>query len=160
MTKIKVFIENEANSNQKNLYNEKTLEYRKTVTVSREYPYPYGFILNTTSGDGDNADCFVITDKKLKTGEIVECEVVDLMEQIEATIDADGNEVREDDHNVLAVLDGEEIDVNDHVKNNLKDFVAHVFDYLPHKKIKVGKFLGKDEARAFILKCNDDNADE
>ena len=70
---MKVFIENEAGSNQKNLYNEKTLEYRKTVGVSRKYPYPYGFILETTSGDGDNLDCFILTEKKLKTGSIVNC---------------------------------------------------------------------------------------
>jgi len=67
---MKVFIENEAGSNQKNLYNEKTLEYRKTVTVSREYPYPYGFILDTISGDGDNLDCFITTDAKLETGQV------------------------------------------------------------------------------------------
>lgn len=63
---MKIFIENEAGSDQKNLYNEKTLEYKKTVTVSRKYPYPYGFALDTTSGDGDNVDVFVITDQKIK----------------------------------------------------------------------------------------------
>mgnify|MGYP001570857230 CR=1 FL=1 len=66
---MKAFIENEAGSNQKNIYNEKTLEYKKTVTVSRKYPYPYGFILDTTSGDGDNLDVFVLTEKKLKSGQ-------------------------------------------------------------------------------------------
>ena len=77
---MKVFIENEAGSNQKNLYNEKILEYRKTVTVSRKYPYPYGFILDTTSGDDDNVDAFIITDKPLKSGQIIECKPVGLME--------------------------------------------------------------------------------
>ena len=80
---MQVFIENEADSDQKNLYNEKTLEYKKTITVSCKYPYPHGFILDTTSGDGDNIDCFIITDKKLKRGQIVECELVGLMEQTE-----------------------------------------------------------------------------
>ena len=60
---MKVFIENESGTDQKNVYNEKTLEYKKTVTVSRKYPFPYGFILDTTSGDGDNLDCFIITEK-------------------------------------------------------------------------------------------------
>lgn len=60
---MKVFIENEAGSNQKNIYDEKTLEYKKTVTISRKYPYPYGFIIDTTSGDGDNLDVFIITEK-------------------------------------------------------------------------------------------------
>ena len=80
---MKVFIENEAGSDQKNLYNEKTLKYKKTVTVSKKYPYPYGFIIDTTSGDGDNLDVFVVTNKKLNRGQIVECDPIGLMEQIE-----------------------------------------------------------------------------
>ena len=54
---IKVFIQNEAGSDQKHLHDEKTLEYKHTVRVSRSYPFPYGFILDTTSEDGDNLDC-------------------------------------------------------------------------------------------------------
>ncbi len=42
---MKVFIENEAGSNLKNLFNEDTLEFRKTVQVSAGYPFPYGLYL-------------------------------------------------------------------------------------------------------------------
>ncbi len=80
---MKVFIENEAGSNKKNLYDEQTFEFRQTLTVSRPYPFPYGFIIGTTSGDGDSIDCFVITEQKLKPGQIVECEPIGLMEQTE-----------------------------------------------------------------------------
>src|SRR3989344_4253782 len=125
---MKVFIENEAGTNQKNLYNEKTLEYKKTVTVSRKYPFPYGFILKTTSGDGDNLDCFIVTDKELKTGQIVECEPIGIMEQIE-----DGKE----DHNVLARLNGEEATVGPEIKEKLTEFVSHVFDHRIGKVVKV-----------------------
>jgi len=110
---MKVFIENEAGSNQKNLYNEKTLEYRQTVTVSRRYPYPYGFIMETTSGDGDNVDVFVLTDQPLKSGQMIECEPVGLMEQMEKSWDESQGEREEVDHNVLAVLSG------DHQSRNL-----------------------------------------
>ncbi|MBI4599520.1 inorganic diphosphatase, partial [Candidatus Uhrbacteria bacterium] len=134
---MKVFIENEAGSNQKNLYNEKTLEYRKTVEVSRKYPYPYGFILETTSGDGDNLDCFILTKQKLKTGSIVECVPIGLMEQFE-----DGKE----DHNVLATLKDESAEVNPEVKEKLTEFVSHVFDHRKGKVITVGNFYYKDEA--------------
>lgn len=144
---MKVFIENEAGSNKKNLHNEKTLEYKKTVTVSREYPYPYGFILDTTSGDGDNLDCFVLTDKKLKTGEIVDVESIGLMEQTE-----DGDE----DHNILANLPGETYEVTEDTKSKLIDFVEHVFDHLPNKKMVVtGFFHGKSEAEALIKRSLD-----
>lgn len=143
---LRVFIQNEANSNRKNIHDEKTLEYKKMIIVSREYPYPYGFILNTTSGDGDNLDCYVLTRQTLKTGQIVECEPVDLMEQIE-----DGKE----DHNILAVLTGEDAEVTGEVKTTLTDFVLHVFDHIAGKAINVGNFLGRDAAINLIQKCRD-----
>lgn len=152
---MKVFIENEAGSNQKNIYNEKTLEYKKTVTVSREYPYYYGFILDTASGDGDNLDCFVITEKKLKNGQVVECELVGLMEQIEITGDSSKDSIEEEDHNVLAIFSDEKIMINGSVKETLRDFVSHVFDHLPNKKVRVGNFLGQSEALQYIEKCQD-----
>ena len=143
---MNVFIENEAGFSEKNIFNEKTLEYKKTYPVSRAYPYPYGFILDTTSGDGDNLDCFVITDKKLKRGDVVECEAVGLMEQI------DDNE---EDHNLLASLVDDEVEIDKNVEAALTDFVMHVFDHLPDKKVSVGAFLGKNDAEAYIAKCQD-----
>lgn len=143
---MKVFIENEAGSDQKNLYNEKTLEYKKTVTVSRKYPFPYGFVLDTTSGDGDNLDCFIITEQKLKTGQIIECEPIGLMEQFE-----DGKE----DHNVLAKLPGEEVKMTEEFRDMLTEFVLHVFDHKRDKVVKVGRFLDKKEAEEYINQCLD-----
>jgi len=145
---MKIFIENEAGSNQKNLYNEKTLEYRKTVEVSRKYPYPYGFILETTSGDGGNLDCFILTKKELKTGSIVECEPIGLMEQFE-----DGKE----DPTVLATLKSESVEVNPETKEKLTEFVSHVFDHRKGKVVKVGNFYDKEKAEEYIEKCRDEN---
>lgn len=152
---MKVFIENEADSNQKNIYNEKTLEHKKTVTVSRKYPYPYGFILDTTSGDGDNLDVFVVTDKKLKSGQVVECEPIGLMEQIETTWEQSKGNVDEEDHNVLAVFPNENTVIDGRVKDKLRDFVSHIFDHLPNKKVRVGDFLDKEAALQYIEKCKD-----
>lgn len=153
---MKVFIENEAGSDQKNLYHEKTFEYKKTVTVSREYPYPYGFILNTTSGDGDNVDVFILTDKPLKSGEIVDCEPVGLMEQMEKSWDKTKGDTEEIDHNILAVMEGvDESMINDEVKNKLSDFVNHVFDHISPGKVRVGNFLDKKSALKYIKKCMD-----
>ena len=143
---MKVFIENQAESNQKNIYNEKTLEYKETFTVSREYPFPYGFVLNTTNADGDNLDCFIITAKDLKTGQIIDCEPIGMMEQTE-----DGKE----DNNILAKLSGEEVIVDNSVIKKLTEFIAHVFDYRAGKIVKVGRFLDKLEAEKYINKCLD-----
>lgn len=143
---MKVFIENETGSDQKNLFIEKTLEYKKTITVSRKYPFPYGFILGTTSGDGDNIDCFVITDKQLKTGQIIECEPIGIMEQIED---------EKEDHNILAKLNEEEVSISFDIREKLTEFVSHVFDHRIGKVVKVGKFLDKIEAEQYINKCLD-----
>jgi inorganic pyrophosphatase len=153
---MKVFVENEAGLDQKNLYNEKTLEYKKTYTVSKKYPYPYGFILDTTSGDGDNVDAFIITNRKLKSGQIVECEPIGLMEQIELSRDTENIEKEEIDHNVLMVVKGENVDVmDDEIKNTLTDFVLHVFDHIQLNKNKVGNFLSKEAAIQYINSCKD-----
>ncbi|MEA3344276.1 MAG: inorganic diphosphatase [Patescibacteria group bacterium] len=152
---MKVFIENEAGSNQKNIYNEKTLEYKKTVTMSRKYLYPYGFIIDTTSGDGDNLDVFVITQTELKSGQIIECEPIGLMEQTETTTDSSGKKTIEEDHNILAKLSGEDVIVDDHLKNRFRDLVSHAFDHLSNKKVRVGNFLDKKSALEYIKKCKD-----
>ena len=94
---MRVFIENEAGSRRKNIYDERTLAHLRTVEVSAAYPFPYGFVLGTISGDGDAVDCFVLTETPLPSGTIVECQPVGLLEQIE-----DG----EIDHKVLAVPPG------------------------------------------------------
>ena len=143
---MKVFIQNEAGSNKKNLHNEKTLEYKETITVSRAYPYPYGFILNTTTEDGCNLDCFVITRQTLKTGQIVECEPFGLMEQIEDN---------QEDHNILAVFPEEGMRIDEEVRNILTEFVIHVFSHIEGKEISVGRFMGKEEAITHIEKCSD-----
>jgi len=155
LMKIKIFIENQADSDQKNIYNEKTLEYRKTVTISQKYPYPYGFILNTTSGDGDNLDVFVITDQKLEKGQIIEGAPIALMEQFEITQNDSGDSIKEEDHNVITVPDGETIVLTKDIEEKLRRFVLHAFDCLPHKKSEVGNFLDKNSAEKYIKNCLD-----
>ena len=141
---IRVFIQNEAGSDQKHLHDEKTLEYKRTVTVSRPYPFPYGFILDTTSEDGDNLDCFVITKQPLKTGSLVECEPIALLEQIE-----DG----EEDHNVLAALQGEAPEIDQAMMDTFREFTFHVFDHVPGKEIAVGRLLPREAAEQHIRAC-------
>jgi len=145
---MKVFIENEAGSDQKNIYDEKTLDYKKTYTVSRKYPFPYGFILDTTSGDGDNLDCFIITNKELKTGQTVDCEPIGIMEQFE-------DEDEKEDHNILARLNGEEKSIDQNIIEKLTEFVLHVFEHKIGKIVKVGRFLDKEAATKYISQCLD-----
>lgn len=141
---LTVFIQNEAGSNRKNYPDEKTLEYKSSKLVSRPYPFPYGFIIGTAAADGLKLDCFVITSRPLKTGEIVSCEPIGLMEQIE-----DGLE----DHNVLARLSGEDMSVRPEVEAVLADFVRNVFLHVAGKHVVVVKFFGVERALAHIAAC-------
>lgn len=136
-----VFIQNEAGSTIKNRHNEKSLEWQSREAVSRPYPYPYGFALNTTAEDGDNVDCFVLTARQLQTGHVVECRPVALMQQIE-----DG----EQDHNVLAVIEGEEFELSDSIKATLTSFVMNVFAHIHGKHMCVGEFLGPRAAEEYV----------
>lgn len=138
---MQVFIENQAGSAVKHFYNEETLEPKGSARVSRPYPFPYGFILNTTAADGDNVDCFVLTQQTLHTGQIVECDAIALMEQIE-----DG----EEDHKVLAILPGDQYQLDDSVRKTLIEFVTHVFEHIPGKQISVGAFHGREAALRYV----------
>jgi inorganic pyrophosphatase len=143
---VKVFIQNEAGSFVKHSHDEKTLELKGEERVSRAYPFPYGFILTTTAEDGDNVDCFVLTNKALRTGQLVECEAIGLMEQIE------DNEI---DHNILAVLSSEDMRLNSEVKQTITEFVRHVFDHIPGKNIRTGEFRDSGAATRHVRRCQD-----
>ncbi|NKB65984.1 MAG: hypothetical protein GKR89_02875 [Candidatus Latescibacteria bacterium] len=146
---VKVFIQNEAGSKTKNFHNEKTLEYQYSTQVSRPYPYPYGFILDTTADDGCNVDCYILTGQSLPTGTIVDCEPIALLEQIE------DDEV---DHNILAVMPGETAPDQHEYLAVLTDFIHHVFDHIKGKQIEVGRLLSTQTALDHIKSQSDSSA--
>ena len=141
---VRVFIENEATSYTKNLHDEASLVHLGSVQVSRPYPFPYGFLLDTVNADGDNLDCYVLTSRPLERGSIVDCEVVGLMEQTESG---------QQDDNVLATLPGEAVVVDAAVQHRLTDFVSHVFDHVPGREVRAGRFLGEPDAWRRIEGC-------
>jgi inorganic pyrophosphatase len=143
---VKVFIQNEAGSVVKNMHNEKSLELTGMVRVSCAYPLPYGFILDTTADDGLNVDCFVLTKTPLRSGQVVECEPIGLMEQIENGIE---------DHNVIAVIQGEDEHLDDRVKQILIQFVRHVFDHIAGKTIQAGAFRDRLAAVEHVSRHQD-----
>lgn len=100
-------------------------------------------MLNTNAADGDNVDCFVLTKTVLLTGQIVECEPMGLMEQME-----DGDE----DHKILALLPGEESQFDESIRVKLIEFVSHVFDHMPGKQIIAGEFHGREAALNYLQK--------
>ena len=138
---MKVLIENEAGSLIKHLYDERTFKLMSTRKLQRAYPFPYGFIIGTESGDGMCLDCFLLTRNAIPSGEIVEAEPIAMFEQIE-----DGKE----DHNILAVPVGQRFELTAEIQDVLRDFVMNVFADVRGKSMTVGRFLGKEEALSLI----------
>ncbi len=143
---IKVLIQAEAGSPNKMRYDEKTLKPIEVGRVSLPYPCPYGFILATTAADGDNVDCYVFGDDSLKTGSIVDCEIVGLLEQIESG---------EPDHKVLAVVAGQKAVLPDGVAEVLEDFIYGVFTQYPDSAVSVGAVQPRDAAVRYVRACRD-----
>ena len=138
---IRVFMQNEAGSSQKNYHDEKTLAFHHSRLVSHAYPFPYGFIVGTDAADGCNVDCFVITNQALSAGSIVVCEPVGLMEQFE-----DGIE----DHNVLARLPGDAHEIDGTVEAALTEHALKCFTHILGKRMRIGRFLGAAEAETHV----------
>ena len=138
---MRVFIENEAGSRRKHTYDERTLRLVRSVEVSAAYPFPYGFVVGTVSGDGDAIDCFVVTARRLTTGEWLECDPVALLEQVE-----DGAI----DHKLLAVPAGEPATINETTVAALRDFAAGVFAHVAGKRMEIGRLLDREAAEAYL----------
>jgi len=141
---MQVFIENQAGSRRKNIYDERTLRHLHTVDVSASYPYPYGFVIGTVSGDGDAVDCFVLTSEPLSAGTTLECNPIGLLEQIE-----DG----EVDHKILAVPSGAVAAIDDAVVAALKEFISRVFSHVSDKRMEVGRLLDRSAAESYLRQC-------
>ncbi len=142
---VRVFIENEAGSATKHIYDDRTLDFIKSVEVARCYPYPYGFVLDTLGGDGDSVDCFVVTDRPLRSAEIIDCIPLHLLEQIE-----DG----EIDHKVLSVPVGSTAEIEENVIVEIRYFIESVFSHMPGKKMKLGALHGAAQARQYVQSCS------
>ncbi len=154
---MKVFIEAEKGSHEKNVYDEATLAWKTVKRSLLQYPYPYGFILGTATDDGEAVDCYIITEKKLQAGTTVDCEVGALLEFFESD---------EIDHKVVAFLsepeDGvsdivrpdnqREILLNTNLRKELTEFITGIWKKYPEIKIKVGELQSKKAAIEYVKK--------
>jgi inorganic pyrophosphatase len=143
---MRVFIENEAGSRHKHIWDERTLERLRSVEVSAAYPFPYGFVPGTVGDDGAAVDCFVLTQAPLAAGGVVECEPVALLEQIE-----DGAI----DHKVLAVPRGEAPLLDPAAVARVRAFIAAVFAHVPGKRMELGRLHDRAAAEEHVRRCWD-----
>jgi inorganic pyrophosphatase len=140
---IQVFIQVAAGSCDRNIYNERTLEYLETRPGSQPYPYPYGFIIGTSAADGGCVDCYLITSDKLTAGAIVECEPVGLLLQDEAG---------EVDHKVLAAIPGQDVALGQELLQELQEFIYAGFAKYPDMRVRVGPILPREAALDHLQK--------
>lgn len=140
---MRAFIENEADSKDKNNYDQVTLKHVRTLhdATSIPVPFPYGFIPETTSGDGDCLDCFVVTKKRLRAGETVDGQLIGMVELIDTG---------KQDNKLLLSLTSEGVVLSESDKSMISNFLNHMFDHRPNRSTQVGSFQGPDEAKRFL----------
>ena len=134
---MKVFVEQTCESNKRNVFDNQTGKYLKTVDFNLTYPYAYGYILDTLASDGDELDCYIVTQQQFEHSSVIECEPVAMVEYFE-----DG----QPDHKIFMVPIGETGKVTEKVKKDLLEFDARYFEGQPNKNSKVGNFLEKEAA--------------
>ena len=137
----RVFVEQSGEKNKKNVFDKKSGALLKTVSIDVTYPYPYGYILDTAAADGDQLDCYIITDKKYAAESIVECEAVGMVEWFEDN---------EEDHKILMAPSANGCEITPEVRSRIIDFAEHFFDDRPDKKYRLGNFYGVDKAIELI----------
>ena len=138
---IEVFVEVQAGSRDKRLYDEETLQYKETRRVMLPYPFPYGFVLGTRCENGEGVDCYILTSDPLEAGTVVGCRPVGLLEQAED---------KEIDHKVLATLPGQSADLDQELHARLSSFIRGVFRAFPDTAVQVGRILPRERALEYL----------
>ncbi len=119
-----------------------------------EYPFNYGFIPDTMSGDGDPADVLVLSSKPTTVGVVIPCRPIGMLEmEDEAGIDnkivavpiAKVDQKFKDYNDVSDIPDG--------IKEKIKYFFENYKKTEPGKWVKIKDWEGKQEALEEIKKA-------
>lgn len=139
---LKAIIEVDKGSSKRAVFDDH-LELIRYRMVNTPYPFPYGFILNTSSEDGDGIDCYILTDKHLQAGTIIDCVPIGLLEQFE-------NE--EVDSKIICLTEGDDFNFEqDHVQQ-IRSFILQIFKKHPNVEIKFGEYKDAEYAIQYINK--------
>ena len=111
------------------------------------YPFNYGYIVGTMSGDGDPLDAVVVCRPSLQAGCFIECRIIGAL----ITSDEKGR-----DEKILLVpttkIDPSSMDIKDymdldaHTLNEIKYFFEHYKDLEKGKFVKIENFVHMNEA--------------
>ena len=152
---INVFVEISKGSSTKYEVDEESgfLMVDRFLYTSMVFPFNYGFVPNTKAKDGDPLDVVIISSFSVNPGAIIPVRPVGMLQmEDEAGID----------HKIIAVpaekIDPEQKnindidDVNEHIKDKIKNFFNNYKALEPNKWVKTKDFLGKKEAQEEIKK--------
>jgi len=139
-TSLKAIVEVEKGSSTRAAIDEqlKIIGYRD---IGTPYPFAYGFILNTSSEDGDGVDCYILTDRDIRTGAIIDCVPIGLLEIFEN---------QEVDSKVICVLEEDDFRFEPEHIQQIKRFVLHLFGKFPEIEIKFGDYKDASHAAEYI----------
>jgi inorganic pyrophosphatase len=137
---VKSFVEVEKGSFQRAVFDEH-LEIVMYREVSVPYPFAYGFILNTLSDDGDEIDCYILTNEHLKAGTIIDCVPIGLLEQFEK---------EEVDCKIISLIESDDFRFEQEHLQQIKRFIFQIFKNYPEVEIKFGEYRDGDYAIEYI----------
>ncbi len=142
--KINAIIEIPTGSTEKIEWNRATCKFdidRKEPSLFPE-PANYGFIPQTTSGDGDNLDVIILSNEPISTGSVIEADVIGIMKFI------DNHDV---DDKIIAVQSGNKsVVLSDIIKGQLDSYFSHYKDYIRPGMTDVLGWGGAEEAGVVI----------
>ncbi|MEK7497361.1 MAG: inorganic diphosphatase [Patescibacteria group bacterium] len=153
---FKVFIEISLGSSVKYEVDEETGELKvdRFLHTAFKYPFNYGSIKGTKSGDGDPLDIVVLSSEPVVPGAVIKCHAVGVL----ATEDEEGEDAK-----IIAVPDKkidpfygayEDIkDVPDALLAKIKHFYENYKSIEPGKWVKVTDFKNKEEAEKQITEA-------
>jgi inorganic pyrophosphatase len=145
---ILVYIEISKNTNVKYEYDEtlKSLICDRILSTPFNFPFNYGFIPNTLSGDGDPIDAVVYMEQPLIPGSYVKCKIIGCLEtEDEKGID---NKLILVPVKKVSPIESNINDVSELPEMFIKKFTYFYQHYkdLENKVVKVGNLLNKDAA--------------
>ncbi len=119
----------------------------RVLPVPFSFPFNYGFIPNTLSGDGDPLDVIIYMEEPLVPNSLIKCRIIGALE----TIDEKGEDIKiicvplkNVSFNESCIENME--DINNHFITKIKYFYKHYKDLEDDKEVKLGKIINKDEA--------------
>jgi inorganic pyrophosphatase len=143
------FIEISKGSNLKYEFDKENqcLVLDRVLHNSNIYPYNYGYIPKTLSGDGDPLDIIIICDYAIHPGTMIMCKIIG------GIYTEDENGI---DDKIIAVLIEKSdpksrffndiSDINEHELNCIKYFLQHYKDGEKNKFVMTGNFYGREHA--------------